>query len=137
MENLPDGTAHVVALTERFGPAPDEDDLVDDIVGPSEVQTYSRSRGGDGETAVYRPGDELPLELAGRSWSQSEDLAAFDADGERLDEPARRRPSARTGPGGPTSADVAIAYWKGRRFGAEAALEELRQLLGREDPDGG
>lgn len=111
VENLPDGTAHVVTLRPYNAPPPDEDDLEDDFVGPSEVTEFQGMREGR-TSATYHPGDELPLDLAGRVFGtpQSEVLACFDEDGRRLDEPDRRELGYKS------DAERAINEWGRQRF---------------------
>jgi hypothetical protein len=112
VENLPEGTAHVVVLREYSGPMPDDDVLEDDLVGPSEVSEFPRVRKEPKQKAEYKPGDEMPLSQAGEIWdtAQSEVLACFDEDGDRVDEPDPREAGYRE------AAARAIDKWGMKRF---------------------
>lgn len=113
VDNLPEGTAHVVVLREYSGPEPDEEVIEDDLVGPSEIVEFPRvRREGPGKKGEYKPGDEMPLELGGQIWNtpQSEVLACFDEAGNRLDGISESEVAFRK------DALQAIDKWGRRRF---------------------
>jgi hypothetical protein len=113
--NLPDGTEHVVTLLEFNGPSIDLDEIdEDDPTAPSEAREVPCVRRDDIVVGIYTPGDEIPLELAGRIWgtAQSQQFACFDGDGQRLDEPHPRER------GFESKAQRAIDTFRRRRFGA-------------------
>lgn len=74
--SLPEGTAEVRVLYKRISTSMEE---------PPESGTVDENG-----RVMFEEGAELPLDVAEKCWSVFSDrLAAFDADGNRLDSPSR------------------------------------------------